>query len=78
MNKNIKEICFIVQARLNSQRIPNKMIKPFGNSNLFDILLKKLTSNQSIIPRSQLYVSVYENELKNIAKNYNVNIFNRS
>ena len=27
--KNINDICFIVQARLNSERVPKKMIKNF-------------------------------------------------
>ena len=25
--KNIKDVCFIIQARLNSERVPNKMIR---------------------------------------------------
>ena len=36
----MKKICIIVQARLSSTRIPRKMIKPFGNTTLLDILLK--------------------------------------
>ena len=28
-HKNLNEICLIVQARLGSQRVPRKMIKPF-------------------------------------------------
>ena len=35
--KNINDICFIISARLNSQRVPQKMVRPFHNSNLFEI-----------------------------------------
>ena len=60
--KNLNEIAFIVQARLNSQRLPGKMIKPFGDSNLFGIVLDKLLESK-IIPRENIFGSVYEQEL---------------
>ena len=37
--KKLDDICFIVQARLNSQRVPQKMIKPFAGSNLFELII---------------------------------------
>ena len=40
--KSINDICFIVQARLNSERIPQKMTKPFCGSILTDLVLQKL------------------------------------
>jgi len=40
--KDIKDILIIVQARLNSERVPQKMIKPFNNTNLFEIAIKKV------------------------------------
>ena len=40
--KNINDILFIVQARVNSERAPQKMIRPFAGTNLFDIALKKI------------------------------------
>ena len=46
--KNLNEILFIVQARVNSERAPKKMIRPFAGTNLFDIALKKI--KQSKIP----------------------------
>jgi len=73
----MKKTCIIVQARLNSSRIPKKMIKPFAETTLLDILLKKL-QNSKYIKNEDVYISVYENELKNIAQKYNFNIFNRS
>ena len=40
--KDVNDVCLIVQARLGSQRIPNKMIKKFSNTTLIDICLNKL------------------------------------
>lgn len=74
--KKVSDILFIVQARLDSERLPKKMLLPFGGSNLFEIAIKKVIS--SIVPPSNFYVSVYEDELKKIAKKHNVNIYNRS
>jgi N-acylneuraminate cytidylyltransferase len=74
--KNINDICIIVNARLGSQRIPKKMIKPFNGSTLLDILLTKLT--YSNIPNQNIYLSAYENELKDIANKHSINIFSRS
>ena len=37
-NKNIKDICILIQARLGSQRVQKKMLRPFAGSNLVDIL----------------------------------------
>jgi CMP-N-acetylneuraminic acid synthetase len=74
--KNASEILFIIQARLDSERLPKKMTLPFGGSNLFEIAIKKVVN--SIVPLSSFYVSVYEQELKEIAKKHNINIYNRS
>ncbi len=75
--KNINEIVIIVQSRLNSQRVPQKMIKDFNGTTLLDVCLTKLV-NSKIIPKQNIYISVYENELKNIVKKYDLNIYNRS
>ena len=75
--KNINDVCVIIQARLTSERVPNKMTKPFGNTSLFEIGCKKLLDSD-IIPKENIYVSVYEQELVDIANKCGVNIFNRS
>jgi len=75
--KNISDIAFIVQARLNSQRVPNKMLKPFDGTNLFSIVLDKLLTS-SIIPSNQVYASIYEPELIDIAVSKEINVFKRS
>lgn len=75
--KKLSDILFLIQARLNSERVPRKMIRPFGGSNLFEIAISKFIKS-SIIPKENIYVSVYEDELKNIANKFGVNIYNRS
>lgn len=74
--KNKKDVLVFIQARLGSQRVKNKMLRPFANSNLFEIAIKKVL--KSNIPKENFYVSVYEEELKDIAKKHGVNIFHRS
>ena len=40
--KKVEDICVLVQARLGSQRVPRKMIRPFCDTTLVDILFEKL------------------------------------
>ena len=78
MISKLDNTVFIVQARLNSQRVPHKMLRHFADSNLFGIVLDKLLSS-SIIPSDQIYASVYEEELfyeANIKRN--IRTFKRS
>ena len=75
--KDLSDICVLVQARLGSQRIPQKMIKPFAGTTLMDIIIKKMKSS-TFIPWKNFYSSVYEEELIDITKNHNANIFYRS
>ena len=75
--KDIAEIAFVVQARLNSQRVPRKMIKPFADTNLFELVLDKLLASD-IIPRNNIVASVHEEELSNIAAQKGVFVFGRS
>ena len=76
-SKQLDDILFIVSARLNSQRVPKKMVRNFGDTTLIDICFKKLLKS-TIIPKKNIYASLYEDELKEIAKKYDINIFNRS
>ena len=77
MGKDIKDICFIIQSRLDSKRLPGKMLKPFANSNLFESTINKLV-NCSFIPNENIYLSLYDEELISVGKKYPVNIFKRS
>lgn len=75
--KDIKDILFITQARLESQRVPKKMIRPFCGSNLLEILIDKIKTS-SVIPIQNFHLSVCDEELVNIAKNKGVKYFQRS
>jgi len=75
--KKSDSIAIVVQARLNSQRVPQKMVRDFAGTTLFDIVLDKLIA---AFPHSKehIWASVYEDELISIAENKGVNIFYRS
>ena len=75
--KKSDSIAIVVQARLNSQRVPQKMIRDFAGTTLFDVVLDKLIE---AFPNSKehIWASVYEDELIDIADNKGVNIFRRS
>ena len=75
--KNINDICILVQARLGSTRVPGKMLRPFAGTTLVDILFNKLKSSK-VIPKENIYFSVYEDELKEVGKKHGINIFDRS
>ncbi len=75
--KSVDEVAVIIQARLCSERVPRKMIRDFCGSSLFEIGVKKILDS-SVIPKENFYVSVYEDELKDVANKYGVNIFERS
>ena len=75
--KDIKDVVFITNARLESQRVPKKMIRPFCGSTLTEILINKIKQS-SIIPIENFYLSVYEEELIDLANKHNVNSFKRS
>ena len=75
--KNISDVCVVIQARLNSQRVPRKMIRDFNGTNLFSLVIDKVLKSE-IIPKKNFYVSVYEKELKDIAKDKGVQIYERS
>ena len=77
VNKSLKDICFIIQARLNSTRVPRKMIKPFLDTTLMDLGIQKVLDSR-IIPKDNFYCSVYEKELVELCEKCGVNVFNRS
>ena len=77
MTKKIEDIAVIIQARLSSQRIPQKMIKPFAQTTLFDIAIQKVAKS-SFVPKENFFLSIHERELIDIANKYGANIFLRS
>tara|TARA_R110002124_G_scaffold245543_3_gene410720 strand:- start:2980 stop:3678 length:699 start_codon:yes stop_codon:yes gene_type:complete len=75
--KKLDDIVVIVQARLSSKRIKNKMTRPFAGSTLVDICLEKIKKSK-VINMENFYFSVHEKQLKQIADNHKVNIWDRS
>ena len=75
--KPISDIAVVIQARLGSKRIPQKMIKEFAGTTLTDIFLDKIKKCTSF-PINNFYLSVYEPELREIGNKHGVNIFSRS
>ena len=75
--KNKNDICVLVQARLGSQRVPNKMLRPFTDSTLVDILLNKLKKSK-ILDIKDVIFAVHEPELIEVGKKHGVTIFERS
>ena len=63
--KNIKDICFVIQARLSSERTPGKMMKTFAGSSLVEIVCQKINKSK-VIPKKNFYFSAYEKEIIDI------------
>lgn len=76
-NKSIEDICILVQARMGSQRVSRKMLRPFADTTLMDILFNKLTKS-TVLPKSNIYLSAYEDELIDVGKKHGIQIFHRS
>jgi CMP-N-acetylneuraminic acid synthetase len=77
MTKSLGDVAVVLQARLHSERIPQKMIVPFAGRTLLDIAVEKLTGSR-VTDKSQRILAVHEAELAAIGKAHGVNIFHRS
>ena len=75
--KNINDVCVLVQARLSSERVPGKMIRPFAGTTITDISIENILKSE-IIPKENFYLSEYEKELVEIGEKHGVNIYHRS
>ena len=75
--KKLNEIAVIIQARLGSQRCPEKMVRSFAGTTLTDLAIEKILKS-SVIPKKNFYLAVHEPELIAIGKKHNVNVFVRS
>ena len=72
----MKKISIVINARTQSTRVPNKLIRNFHNSTLIDIALAKINQMNFFENR---YLAVAEDELIDIGKKYNnVKILKRS
>ena len=61
------KIIALGNARINSKRLHNKMLKPFANTTLTQIAVRRLTELKEI---DDIYFAVYENELVTLAQKY--------
>ena len=75
--KNINDVCILVQARLGSTRVPRKMLRPFAETTLVEVLFEKLKKS-SVFSLDNVVFSAWESELKEVAKKHGINIFHRS
>lgn len=72
-----KKITCMVNARLASKRVPRKMLRPFAGSCLLEIALKKLRACD-FLDQDRLYLSAYDEEIKELGCKLGVKIYNRS
>lgn len=75
--KSLDSVAILVQARLNSQRVPQKMIRPFCGSSLYDIVLDKIVQALPEV-KQHIWTSINENELVEKALSKGINIYKRS
>jgi len=73
----MKTLTCVVQARLKSERVPEKMIRPFAGSCLLEIALRKLLQCRHLSPE-RIYLSAYEDEIKAVGRRVGVQIYNRT
>lgn len=71
--KENRKVAVVLQGRLNSQRVPNKMIRNFAGTSLWQIALDKLKESK-VIPFDDIYISAGETELLEPAVDFNVYI----
>ena len=75
--KQLDDVVFVIYARLSSQRVPVKMLRPFAGTTLVDIALDKI-KNSSIIPLDHFYLAVHEPELVEVGNRHGLQVFLRS
>jgi CMP-N-acetylneuraminic acid synthetase len=73
----MKELVCVVSARLASTRVPRKMVRPFADSCLLEVTLRKLLGCRNLDP-SRIYLSAYEEEIKAIGEKTGVQIYHRT
>ena len=73
-NKTLENTAFIIPARLGSTRLPRKIIREFAGSSLFEIALQKIKEIKNF-PQENIFIQICDQELIDIASNYELNIF---
>jgi CMP-N-acetylneuraminic acid synthetase len=78
MGKKERKVAVVSQARLNSKRVPKKMVRDFAGTNLFRILLSKLEKS-NLIPKEDIFISVgMEKPIMDVVYEFDFNVFFRS
>ena len=75
--KEERKVALVLQGRMNSTRVPNKMIRPFAGSNLFQLALDKIATSKVINPKD-VFIAVGEDPLIEMASKTDFNIFLRT
>jgi CMP-N-acetylneuraminic acid synthetase len=71
----MRSVSVVVNARIGSSRVKNKLLRPFANTSLIEIALRKLNKLDFFEHR---YLAVAEQELKDLAVKYdNVEVLSR-
>ena len=63
----MRELSIVINARTKSTRVPNKLLRPFANTTLFEIALKKLSKIDFV---NDIYLGIGDKELIDIAEKY--------
>ena len=74
--KDINRIAFVIQARVNSSRLPGKMILPFADSSLTEISIEKIKKTN--FPLSNFYISARDQEIIDLCNKHGVKYYYRS
>lgn len=75
--KDVRDVAFVIQARMGSERLPGKMLRPFGGTTLLDLALSKVRRS-AMIPLESFYLAVHEEELVAAGRRHGVQVFRRS
>ena len=75
--KRIEDVCFVIQARLGSERTPGKMMNPFAGSSLVQIACEKIKKS-SVIPNENFYFSAYDKEITDVVEESGLQVYHRS
>ena len=73
--KNIDDVCFVINARMGSSRLAGKMLKPFADTSLFELAISKV--RESSFPTHQFFVSLRDEELKQINSIIHIKTFDK-
>ena len=68
-------IAGLIQARIGSQRCPNKMLRDFGDTNLISLALKKFAGTSS---KFKLYFAAYDRELLDLGRKFDCTLIERN